>query len=1285
MHVTPRGDRRGAEAVAQSAPPGTSAAPTAYRVCSGASVVQQVELAICGIEAVSTDAQAEGLALAGQRAARGLSAEPPTSEPSAGWVLHKSGRSARFGAFSFAAVDAQEAADQSLVAQLLCALTGRPAECVVGQRFASQPWQYQPLSRKLIDEAFALTLPTGTSRWEAVDLALAHVTKLSGRAQTPLVEYRLQDAEVLLVAYGEDRQTMTDLVEALRRQGVAAGGLGVALLRPFPEKALAELVSGKRTVVVLGTDDAFAEDVLRSSRGGGDGKGIEQHRAHCDLSEVQSVLGLEEEPAGGTDEPFVNMGVVPAGPQARELLFEALSRVREPVATFSIPAAPDVTAVGIARSVIAEPTEALDLALVAHPSLLDGNLGLRQGARVILVQEAESAAEVVAGLSPGQRKLCEDRALAVDWFNPATASSPSTEPGADWALLQEALLEAAVSTLSERVGLTRFVIPDGVSKPPKSIERLVRLDTKQLPDQRAAEVSFKPPRQRPLLPDASDAPSEEWRMALRRFHLTGVGAAGGAALLPLAPAAATSLARNAPSLYPLVLAEGEDAAIEPFVRVLEGTLESLAKSGTPLAIVAEHKRRLVAAALATVAERGTADLSEVLNAACLRFEAELSLSKKGCIALAEEIRVLKRAMATGGRVLGLGSHAHLEMYAAQVLPERRRRRATLRGQLQQLHQRLADMLQVDDGHSEDAKSPENVAKSLGVMDFVDPAALAQAIKPRQGSKRLPAARRARLEKAAAVLGNYLARMDTLPELFLVSAERVELEPWRVHQVTHPSPLGVAAGLFDGLVREITPVLRCLRIARLEVDSRYDDAVHGPILADFDWTRFEEWELLFLPPVLAVEKAASVWHTSQRSLYDVLQSGRPIHVIVEEAFGVDPEQQPAGLGYALVAQREAVVVQTNLARPEHFARGLSLLASASRPAVAVLAPRPPPGPMPAWVRLAAAHEGRALPCFCYAPDRGLTWADSFDIQDNPAPDEFWSAHELDAEDASGQVQKIVERFTFAHAAALELNYRHHFWSIPPEAWSDEQVPLAEYVDQLLEGDATSVPYIWTTDEQGNLGRAVVSRSLAVESHRRLRLWRVMEELGGARNEHARRAAAAAKDEAQAAAAAQQSELEARHSEELERVRNEVAAEALGRLAQALMDPGALDLAAVTSVPAVEAAPTSVALPMVTEEPSPDTLPEPAAGVEDDDESVSFSDPYIDTLLCTTCNECININPQMFIYNADKQAVLGDVKAGTFLQLVKAAEKCPAACIHPGEPRKDDTTVTDDLVARAAKFN
>jgi len=81
----------------------------------------------------------------------------------------------------------------------------------------------------------------------------------------------------------------------------------------------------------------------------------------------------------------------------------------------------------------------------------------------------------------------------------------------------------------------------------------------------------------------------------------------------------------------------------------------------------------------------------------------------------------------------------------------------------------------------------------------------------------------------------------------------------------------------------------------------------------------------------------------------------------------------------------------------------------------------------------------------------------------------------------------------------------------------------------------------------------------------------------------------------------------------------------------------------------------------------------------------NEPYIDTLRCTSCDDCLKINPKVFVYNADQQAEIGDASAGTFKQLVMAAEACPAECIHPGDPLNPKEKGLDKLIKRAEPFN
>jgi pyruvate-ferredoxin/flavodoxin oxidoreductase len=99
-------------------------------------------------------------------------------------------------------------------------------------------------------------------------------------------------------------------------------------------------------------------------------------------------------------------------------------------------------------------------------------------------------------------------------------------------------------------------------------------------------------------------------------------------------------------------------------------------------------------------------------------------------------------------------------------------------------------------------------------------------------------------------------------------------------------------------------------------------------------------------------------------------------------------------------------------------------------------------------------------------------------------------------------------------------------------------------------------------------------------------------------------------------------------------------------------------------------------------APSPAAEPPAAAPAASEAI---EPYIDTELCTTCNECTQINPKMFAYNENKQAYIKDPRAGTFQELVKAAERCTARIIHPGTPLDPDEPDLEEWIERARPFN
>jgi len=73
-----------------------------------------------------------------------------------------------------------------------------------------------------------------------------------GRGGNPFVEeYKCEDAEYVAVCIGSLSYQMRDVIDILRKRGVAVGVMGVQLYRPFPEKVIVRALVGKKCVIVF--------------------------------------------------------------------------------------------------------------------------------------------------------------------------------------------------------------------------------------------------------------------------------------------------------------------------------------------------------------------------------------------------------------------------------------------------------------------------------------------------------------------------------------------------------------------------------------------------------------------------------------------------------------------------------------------------------------------------------------------------------------------------------------------------------------------------------------------------------------------------------------------------------------------------------------------------------------------------------------------------------------------------------------------------------------------------
>ena len=314
-----------------------------------------------------------------------------------------------------------------------------------------------------------------------------------------------------------------------------------------------------------------------------------------------------------------------------------------------------------------------------------------------------------------------------------------------------------------------------------------------------------------------------------------------------------------------------------------------------------------------------------------------------------------------------------------------------------------------------------------------------------------------------------------------------------------------------------------------------------------------------------------------------------------------------------------------------------------------------------------------------------------FDENPEPTADWPREPLWLAAASAGAPDAA--FTFADAALLDPAWWPQFTSADaavgagaahdsnsgPRSGSGDLLPLAQWLRHL--------PFVWASDASGARHRLVVSRALALATRDRLAYWRTLEELAGVRNEHVEAAIERVRDEASERAARVREELAASHAEELARERATADQRAVDGLVSILFELDASleagGLVGTSATPSTAPAGTGARI-------AAPTAPVPAAPAGAS--AASVSDPaapvaeeaWIDTALCTSCDECIRKAPGIFAYNADKQAFVKNPRGGSFRDLVAAAESCTAKIIHPGLPWNSAEPDLEGLRERARAF-
>ncbi len=558
-----------------------------------------------------------------------------------------------------------------------------------------------------------------------------------------------------------------------------------------------------------------------------------------------------------------------------------------------------------------------------------------------------------------------------------------------------------------------------------------------------------------------------------------------------------------------------------------------------------------------------------------------------------------------------------------------------------LMRKLSDIRRAAFARSAAGQQPKALAASIGSghADVFDFAVMSTLVVRGAPSDELPPARRQRIEWALEVLRTQPFYAD--PTGAGASA---------AFEFAFDSCADAAEAYRERLPR-LVEVVKAIAIAELEASGAYVEADHDPFFERYDENALTADDLALFPDYLVCIPADRNGAPENAGLIEMLSAGLPVKVLVQQtdlleeasigtghfAFGVRSARLATtamGLGGMFVLQATSADLY---AMRERVRRGLS----ARGPALfSVFAGSPAAaGDLAPYLTAAAAKESRAFPAFTYDATAGENWAARFSLENNRSPDADWAVDPVDYADEA--LQRVTEEvaFTYADFVLCDRRYASHFAVVPRERWNAGMLPVSEWIRQPEHPATERVPYLWAVDADNRLHRVIVDARLMQATRRCLLLWHRLQEHAGIHDSHAE--LLLAREKATWEADKQQ------------------ALEALQKAAAGTAAPAAAEPAATTAAPAAADA-------------------APAAEKPPSDEA------WIETARCPSCNECQNINDKMFTYNENKQAYIKDINAGTYRQLVEAAEACQVAIIHPGKPRNPNEAGLDELIERAKPF-
>ncbi len=609
-----------------------------------------------------------------------------------------------------------------------------------------------------------------------------------------------------------------------------------------------------------------------------------------------------------------------------------------------------------------------------------------------------------------------------------------------------------------------------------------------------------------------------------------------------------------------------------------------------------------------------------------------------------------------GKLFGYSADLYRQLFAFAQQARHEMCRADLKSELEQTIDNLERLL----GGKSVKESP--ASESIPEAE-IDLSAFEQIRRDTAKSTKLPKAREERLKEAMNILRGWLKkRLTSYSEEIFVN------------------DLPDAITRQDELNGQFVAFIRARHLVRLELQGHYMPEKHDALFDEFNEAHVSDQEWTYRPCVMCLLDEKHLPDTQQ--LLQMADSGLPVKIVLrldslaDDSGGRFTRTQGARLAAGMLMQPGIFSAQFPLAYAAQMGEAINEGLDFPGPALfALYGAFAEKAALPPYLVSAAAADARCFVPFVNNPFNGSGFANSFRLVNVPQQENVWPVNTFSVSDDEETRQ---EAFTAADFLSLLAKSRDAFMPLAGGQWHDAMQPF-DLFSSATAGQR-KLPYLQLVAEDGKLLRVLVDRNAATFAMQVQQEWQLLRELAGIENSHLQKQQQKWQQQAEQAVEEVRESLRREHEQEMQQALDKLTEDVIGKIASGLL---AEDWTQVHQAPATTAPLPKKESQKTAQEEEPK---QPSAVEEEDDEEIVIThDPYIDTPLCTSCNECRIINKEMFAYDDNQQAYIADAKAGTYRQLVEAAEKCPVRIIHPGKPLNEDESGLEDLIKRAEKFN